>query len=468
MIRIIFLKELQEYLSNKTILISSLVIIALFTVNIWVFKTNYSKRQELLNTKDTEISNNFQKSSKSFKNVVFQNNDILIPPSETSFISTAEEAVLPNSMQVDYFKSTGPQYKKEINIFQTGFYSFDATNIVLYILSFICLCFSYNVFCGERSNGTLKLMLSNSVPRFKIVIGKYLALITVLMIPIIVGILINMGFISFMPFIKLSGDIVLASLFFMLTVLLFISLNTLVGFAISALTKTPVVSLSFSLIFWILFAVVLPNVSWLVSKRYVHVRTEEQFQRHRLQKRLAMWDDNIHGLSSSSSWIGKKPVPKLVKRIRFFTDRNELVKKLEHERNGSRIEQTDLAINISKISPYAIFRFVGERISNNGYFGFKEFYKQIRDYQTLYSSALKNIDAEDSDSFHQIWQEQWYSSHFMSNKPVDIKNIPRFTYKPVKLSESMAKCGFDLMILALWNILLFAIIVFTFNRYDVR
>ena len=45
----------------------------------------------------------------------------------------------------------------------------DLTFIVTILLSLAALILSYDAVCGEKEDGTLKLMLANGLPRFKIV-----------------------------------------------------------------------------------------------------------------------------------------------------------------------------------------------------------------------------------------------------------------------------------------------------------
>jgi len=59
----------------------------------------------------------------------------------------------------------------------------DLTFIVTILLSLIALLFSYDSICGEKEEGTLKLMLSNNVSRAKVLLGKTIGGTLTLLIP---------------------------------------------------------------------------------------------------------------------------------------------------------------------------------------------------------------------------------------------------------------------------------------------
>ena len=60
------------------------------------------------------------------------------------------------------------------NPFLSIFLSVDVIFVFKIVLSALAILFAYNTISGEREDGTLKLVLSNPVPRGELVLGKYL------------------------------------------------------------------------------------------------------------------------------------------------------------------------------------------------------------------------------------------------------------------------------------------------------
>ena len=53
------------------------------------------------------------------------------------------------------------------------FYSFDFVTVVQIFISLLALLFSFDLICGEKQRGTLKLVLSNSTKRTTVYAGKF-------------------------------------------------------------------------------------------------------------------------------------------------------------------------------------------------------------------------------------------------------------------------------------------------------
>ena len=64
------------------------------------------------------------------------------------------------------------------------------------VLSLFAILFCYNAVNGEKEEGTLKLIFSNSVPRDQYIIAKVLGSILGLGLPLLIPILIDVSFIS--------------------------------------------------------------------------------------------------------------------------------------------------------------------------------------------------------------------------------------------------------------------------------
>ena len=64
--------------------------------------------------------------------------------------------------------------------------------IIGYVLSLVALLFTFDSISGERERGTLRLTLSNAIPRHTVLIGKFLGAFISVSIPFILAILVNL------------------------------------------------------------------------------------------------------------------------------------------------------------------------------------------------------------------------------------------------------------------------------------
>lgn len=223
------------------------------------------------------------------------------------------------------------------------------------------------------------------------------------------------------------------------------------------------------LIFWIIFSIVVPNIGWLIAKKVMSVPSISQLNELQQQKEHEIYLSGKYSRYWESNWIGKPPNMILLKRVAGSNEETKLHNDIWRGYRNTIITQTNVAINLSKISPFSVFRFLGEKISDNGFSGYVHFYQQARNYQNSYQDFINQKDQADKESYHLIWDEnKWMIKSFMSTKPVNFDEIPQFEYKRPSFGRTLDNCKWDILILVLWNLVLFAGTFVAFVRYDVR
>jgi ABC-type transport system involved in multi-copper enzyme maturation permease subunit len=466
--RQIFSKEISQNISTPKMAISAGVIILLLAINALVFNLHYN--QKMTKYRQTVIENEtaLRENTSSLHTLLFFRQNLVKPPSRLAFIAEAEEAALPNGMFVNAFENGQPEYFKAQNRYFTGFHTVDWTFLIIYIMSFICLVFSYNAFSGEKERGALKLILSNPISRASLIFGKAAGIFICIIIPFILGIIINLIIISLNPSIQLGLREMIVVLYFLLTVIVFCILNILLGLLISTLTFKPVHSLNLTLIVWILLVIIIPSASWFFAREMIPVESEAVISEQVNEEFNEIRRSEPYTLRWNSSWAGQPPNDYVLRRAEGTQVANAHRVKKWHEYQMQRMAQTNLAVRLSKISPFAVFRFLGERLSDNGYFGFVRFYEQLRNYKESYTEFLHERDQQDPDSHHLIWYESWCSGTFCSNKPVPFESIPQFEYRIPDTTTAWQRIQWDFLILVFWCLALFAGTFVAFMRYDVR
>ena len=148
----------------------------------------------------------------------------------------------------------------------------DFTFIVQVVLSLFAILFTYDSINGERESGTLKLALSNAVPRgqflFSKFVGSWLGLTVPLLIPILLGLLLLFLFrvpMDSMDWMKLLALIATSILYFTF----FIA----AGLLVSSLTKHSSVSFLFLLVIWIVLVLIIPRAATMAAGQLVDVPT---------------------------------------------------------------------------------------------------------------------------------------------------------------------------------------------------
>ena len=138
------------------------------------------------------------------------------------------------------------------NSFLSMFLTIDVVFIFKIILSALAILFAFNTISGEREDGTLKLVLSNAIPRDIIVLGKYLggmlSLFPIVLISLIVALVI--AFSSHVAAFD-RNDISHIALIFAVS-LLYVSTWYLLGLLLSIWTKSPATTLILSMVIWVM------------------------------------------------------------------------------------------------------------------------------------------------------------------------------------------------------------------------
>ena len=466
----LILKEIKEHIATPKMAVTSAVILLVMVVNGLVFNAQYNQKTakidgELLLQNEQQLQG---EAAKGLWSLLFFDQTLIKSPSKLGFLSNAQEEALPNGMHANYFTESQPEFYKSQNPFFRRFRALDWTFILIYIISFVCLAFSYNAFSGEKAKGTLRLILSNAVPRGTLILGKLAGLALCVAIPLLLGLLINLLIIQFNPHIALSAADYGKVVVFAAIGLVFIVFNLLLGLLVSSLTARPAHTLNLLLIVWILLAIIIPSMAWVFAQERIQVVSEQKIAEQVAQERRKLWESGRYSLAWNGNWEGQPPNDRVLRRAAYYQDNDALRLNLYRDYLDQQFRQTDLAIGLSKTSPFALFRFIGERFSDNGYFGFKRFVGQARHYRTTLNDFLTQKDQQDADSHHLLWSEAWASRTFGSQQPVAPAEVPRFVYQTPNLTEILDGAKWDLALLAFWCVLLFAGTFVAFIRYDVR
>lgn len=468
MLKEIIIKEFREQILTAKMMTAAGIILLAMIGNGLIFSIQYTHHLEKYHTEMNASMTELNEKTSSLFNLLFHQQKLIKTPSKLAFISEAEQRMLPNGIRINYFTESQPEYYKGQNRFFERFEPIDWTFILITIISFIAIAFSYNAFSGEKVKGTLRLMLSNSISRSSLIFGKLLSIVACIAIPFIMGMALNLLILQFNPNINLTGSDIGFILIFLLLALVFIAFNVLLGLFISSLTSRPVHSLNLVLIVWIFFCIIIPSVSWIYARRIIDVPSDAVITQQASQQAREANEKGGYSWSWRSSWEGQPPN----ETVRSRAEGIQVLTRVEQEvlRNflQDKFRQTRLAISLSKISPFSVFRFLSERISDNGYYGYERFYDQVRTYHNTFNDFAFQKDQQDPDSHHLIWNESWASKTFTSKKSVAVEEIPRFEYRSPSPKEVLQNGLTDILILILWNVVLFASTFVAFIRYDVR
>ena len=382
------------------------------------------------------------------------------------------------------------------NPFLSIFLSIDVIFVFKIVLSALAILFAYNTISGEREDGTLKLVLSNPIPRDTLIFGKYLggmlSLFPIVVMSFTVGIVIADA--------SPATDFDVSDLLRLVTVLvvslLYVSICYLLGLLLSVWTKTAATTLILAMFIWGILTIVHSNVATFAVTKFAPY--QPQPEKEVLQQIGKIWEDfrkerdvhilkefgykhPIHAImtegnmtlgmdTKTAGGIGfeeiytPKPIHKMNTskyqeilgyqepfRIDYANKAEEILKRRENI--GERNRQ--FAANVSRISFADTYRFAVGAITGTDRESYNDFINQARSYKRQVVDYLASKDAFSA--------RAWFSSDKGSAEFID---LPIFQYQYSSVSECVSRALGDIFILLAWNVILFMGAYVSFLRYD--
>ena len=383
------------------------------------------------------------------------------------------------------------------NPFLSIFLSIDVIFVFKIVLSALAILFAYNTISGEREDGTLKLVLSNPIPRDTLIFGKYLggmlSLFPIVVMSFTVGIVIAYA----SPATDFDVAELLRLVMVLVVSLLYVSICYLLGLLLSVWTKTAATTLILAMFIWGILTIVHSNVATFAVTKFPPY--QPQPEKEVLKQIGKIWEDfreerdahilkefgykhPIHAImtegnmtlgmdTKTAGGIGfeeiytPKPIHKMDTskyqeilgyqepfRIDYANKAEEILKRRENI--GERNRQ--FAANVSRISFADVYHVAVGTITGTGRESYNDFIGQARTYKRQVVDYLAGKEAFSA--------RAWFSS---DKGKAEFTDLPVFRQRQSSLSESLSRASGNILILLAWNIILFMGAYLSFLRYDI-
>ena len=341
----------------------------------------------------------------------------------------------------------------------------DLLFVVGVVLSLLAFFISYDTIAGERETGTLKLLLSYSVPRDLIITAKWLGGYFSLALPFLVSLLVGALLISLsddVPFTTtdwqafvLSGVVSQLLLAVMFSIGLFVSVH-------SSSSSTAILSL---LAVWVLVALVVPNVGPYVAEIVSPVPGIGEVERDIALRAKQITDQNTSWRGIRGKIRGMSPA----ERSAFFADLRVQREKMQKEVNKiaadvvrdfeSRLaRQTDVARLLTRVSPVASFVYANTDIGATGVRHEERLVKYLRTYQREFA----RFDSEQTEGQGGFGWDGGGSDDY------SVEDLPFFDYRTDDLGVRLDSRIVDILLLVLFAVAFFMAAFVSFLRSDVN
>ena len=294
MLKILIRRELIDNILTFRLMAAFGLIVVLSTLSSVVASYNFSRRVSDYKSEMREIREQLGTAT-----VYSQlRPDIVVPPNPLSVFCKGVDKTAGQKMQtrLDFKHPSIWQIGAAENSLMKIFTEIDLTILVALLYSFLALILAFDGICGEKESGTLRLVLSNPVPRGTYIISKLLSGFISLWLPLAVAFLLSLIIFQSNPDIAFDGnDWVRLALWFAFACL-FLGQIYALGLMISSFVNHSATALIFCLFGWLIGGVGYLNVLPSLSRYAIEARPYQEFlaQRGEVQKRydqaLTEWE----------------------------------------------------------------------------------------------------------------------------------------------------------------------------------
>ena len=348
------------------------------------------------------------------------------------------------------------------------FGALDLMFIVKIVLSLFAILFTYDTIVGEKEKGTLKLALSNDVPRDRLILGKAIGGYISLLMPLLIPLVLSLIILVVAPNLALSGGdwtrLVLIFVMFFLYLSVFFSL----GLFISARTLRSSTSFLVLLFLWVVFVMVIPKVAVITAGQ---IRPIPSVHEITAKKDAFLQQIQIEGQKTAREQITKifaeagkdqklaqermqKYIQDLQQELTSKIDENNAA--LERDYQLKKRAQQTLAVNLSRISPASALTFGSMTLARTGVDEYERFLASVRAYKPIYTKWVNS--------------KMGQSLNFQTGEQTKIKidDMPQHSIQPEGLGKSLARTLPDYALMLVMIIIFFVGAYVSFLRYDVR
>ena len=348
------------------------------------------------------------------------------------------------------------------------FGALDLMFIVKMVLSLFAILFTYDAIVGEKEKGTLKLALSNSVPRDQLILGKAIGGYICLLIPLLIPMVLSLVAMMIVPNMAFTGGDWLRLALVFLMFFVYLSVFFSLGLLVSARTIRSSTSFLILLFVWVIFVMVIPKVAVLAAAQIdpipsIHEITakkdaflqQAQIEIRTLnqkwgQEHFGEYDKDPNAYNEKFRKYSEESSQDYTSRIDSYNAAIELDYQLKKR------SQQSLAVNLSRISPASALSFGTMALARTGVEEYDRFLASVRVYKREYTKWLISKGNQ--------------AIRFKPGETVkvDIENMPRHKIEPENVGASLARAIPDFAIMLVMIIVFFAGAYFSFRRYDVR
>ncbi|MGA2361603.1 MAG: ABC transporter permease [Candidatus Aminicenantales bacterium] len=444
MLKTIIKREILEYLKSAKFLIGLGITLALAAGSTVINVQDYKGRLQ-----------DYQAAVQELKSDRFYIH-LYRPPQVLSTLIQGKDRSLGNSITITYMgippRTSGymGEGRSQHQRLVSGFAAIDFAFIVRVVLSLMVIFIAYNAVSEEKASGTLKLTLSNRVPRDQLLLGKFLGGWFVIMGSLAVSALVSLIIVLSHSFVSFASGEWTRLLVFIGLSALYLTVFYGLSLFVSVLVDRPSISLMILLQAWVFLIIIYPNLGIIAADSLYKLPSEEQLIKQHaaaFQPYAAEYKKVMEAFSQS---VRKGEMNKELglRSVELDALNAELIHQADEELSRKLTAQTNLARAISSLSPAVLFDQAAERYARTGMAEYERFMREV----------------------YRCWQQDVERSKLIYTDREAYKKAPPIDFRlPVEsTAEAFAATWLQWLLLAFFGLAFFALAYTAFLKKDVR
>jgi ABC-type transport system involved in multi-copper enzyme maturation permease subunit len=360
---------------------------------------------------------------------------------------------LPSQVNVSLWQTRKVQEDRYENPLLRLFATPDYAYVVNIVISLLALLFVFDSICGEKEQGTLKLLLANSVPRDLVLLGKWVGGYLSLAVPLLASLFAAVIYVILIGSVPMSTEFLSRLGWVVAVSLLYVSVFFALGMMISTATHKASTALLVSLFVWVCWILVVPNLAAVAAKFISPVPTPQKVQSEKvaIDRETQIRRDRIE---QSNLGYGKRTQQLIEKIEQDAQDRKERIDQFYEDKLRGQI---DWSQNLSRLSPSASFVYAATDLAGTGV----SLYSSFRTGSQRFSQEFNDWAQDWDDRFHEhdeVYPEEGWLSP---------ETLPALQIVAQRLDDTVSLALTDMLLLLVYNALFFMLSYAFFLRYDV-
>ncbi len=446
------------------------------------------------------------------------------PPNVLSVFSGGVDNQLDRSEKIDIFGGSNIILEAEgYNSLLSVFPALEVTLIFKIVMSILTLLIAYDVISGEREQGTLKLILSNTAVRYKVLLGKLVAGLMTLIMPVTASFILGLLILLSSNMISLTGIQWFRIALMYFASLVFVTAMFNLALLLSCLCRSSATSLVFGLFLWLFLAAILPNSSAYIASQLKPIESDEEFS-GKVKTVTDQLDSEINELNkdvkkdgsedatdapgafghtyyrlcnkSEMDYNRKKYSVMEPVKIKYF----DKILGVKEVHLNDLVKQKQFADKLAGSSPIVLYENLMSVLAGTDFGNYKCFKNNVRTYgnevadyirfktenfaSTSYFTPCKEgdyeriieiyykpfLEAKDKEKKAELYKATIarYEQMVKETPPLNLQDMPKFSYRPQSIGDTLRQAIPKLGFLIIAGILFFSLSYVAFLRYDVR